>query len=339
LWFYGSFFEGIRVALQVVGLLCLPKEDFMNERMKVLIAHDGSTNANAILDDLWIAGLPRSVDATVITVAEMWLPAPAGFAKIEENVVEGFPFDMAKIHSMTSHVCDSIKSDFPDWTVRPEIYIGSPAREILAKAERWKPDLIVLGSRGQSALSRFIFGSVAQKVASETKASVRISRVKPKTCCYSLKMIIGVDGSDGANAAVEAVASRSWPTGSQVRLFTAVDSLPMVEAGLRLATLPSGVKILEKTKSVLSYVRYVQKTLKENLEPRLRSAGLSVSYVVREGDPRQTLLDEAERWEADCILVGSRGFGHFKRILLGSVSTAIVARAHCSVEVVRNGKD
>ena len=46
-------------------------------------------------------------------------------------------------------------------------------------------------------------------------------------------------------------------------------------------------------------------------------------------------LEEAERWGADCIFLGAKGHSRFERLLLGSVSTAVSARAHCSVEVVR----
>jgi len=67
----------------------------------------------------------------------------------------------------------------------------------------------------------------------------------------------------------------------------------------------------------------------------LRTRGLTVSSVIKEGDPKHVLLDEAERWGADCIFVGARGLSRVERFLLGSVSAAVAARAHCSVEIVR----
>jgi len=67
----------------------------------------------------------------------------------------------------------------------------------------------------------------------------------------------------------------------------------------------------------------------------LRAAGLNVSPLVTGGDPRKILLEDAERLRADCIFVGARGVRGIERLLLGSVSTAIAARARCSVEVVR----
>ena len=50
------------------------------------------------------------------------------------------------------------------------------------------------------------------------------------------------------------------------------------------------------------------------------------------------LMEEARKWEADSIFVGSRNFSSgFERFRLGSVSTALVTSAPCSVEVVRPG--
>ena len=78
----------------------------------------------------------------------------------------------------------------------------------------------------------------------------------------------------------------------------------------------------------------MSKTLEAMAAP-LRTRGLTVSSVIREGDPKHVLLDEAEHWGADCLFVGARGLSRVERFLLGSVSAAVAARAHCSVEVVR----
>jgi nucleotide-binding universal stress UspA family protein len=56
---------------------------------------------------------------------------------------------------------------------------------------------------------------------------------------------------------------------------------------------------------------------------------------LKKGDPKQILIEEAESWQADSIFVGAKGMRGIERLLLGSVSAAVAARAHCSVEVVR----
>ena len=75
----------------------------------------------------------------------------------------------------------------------------------------------------------------------------------------------------------------------------------------------------------------------EGAAEKLGSAGLKVSIVVGEREPKALLCSEADKLMADCIFVGARGMGRLERFLIGSVSSAVAARAHCSVEVVRAG--
>jgi nucleotide-binding universal stress UspA family protein len=61
----------------------------------------------------------------------------------------------------------------------------------------------------------------------------------------------------------------------------------------------------------------------------------SVTMALPMGSPKQTILEQAEGWGADLIVVGSHGYGTWERLLLGSVSLAVASHAHCSVEIVR----
>ena len=70
----------------------------------------------------------------------------------------------------------------------------------------------------------------------------------------------------------------------------------------------------------------------------LRAAGLTVTPQVVGGDPKHVLIDAARQFGADCIFIGAKGHSRLERFLLGSVSTAVAARAHCSVEVVRQAE-
>src|SRR5205085_4508103 len=68
----------------------------------------------------------------------------------------------------------------------------------------------------------------------------------------------------------------------------------------------------------------------------LRESDADATFQIRPGSPKLVLVEEAERWSADCIFVGaSSGGREVQRMLLGSTSSAIAARAFCSVEVVR----
>lgn len=306
--------------------------------MKVLIAYDGSDCANAALADLRWAGLPGNVEAAVISVVESWLllptseayRAPTGTAAQQIAGAEEAHSTSAleAAYAQAQRACERLQHLFPAWQLSAEAAAGSPASTILTRADEWQPDLLVVGSHGHTALGRFFLGSVSQKVVTEAHCSVRVGRGQVERDETPVRIIIGADGSPGAEAAVQAVASRVWPPGSEARIVIAVDSL-------KQTTIPHAELLVRVHELQQQMTERVRKMTVETAE-QLRAAGLSVSSAVREGDPKHILTDDAEAWKADCIFVGARGLSRLERFWLGSVSAAIVARAHCSVEVVRD---
>ncbi len=98
--------------------------------------------------------------------------------------------------------------------------------------------------------------------------------------------------------------------------------------------LPTAAAMIRSTNEKASVVA---RMMVEWAESELRAIGLNVSVAVEKGDPQQVLIEEARKWNADSIFVGGRMFtGAVQRFRLGSVSTALVTKAHCSVEVVRS---
>ena len=69
---------------------------------------------------------------------------------------------------------------------------------------------------------------------------------------------------------------------------------------------------------------------------RQEAPELRVSTEVIEGAPKRVIVEDAERWGADLIIVGSHGFGPVERFLLGSVAEAVAVHAPCSVEIARS---
>lgn len=81
--------------------------------------------------------------------------------------------------------------------------------------------------------------------------------------------------------------------------------------------------------------RKAVESAERKLGARKESAKLKVSTKVAGGSPKQAILDEADAFKADLIVLGSHGGGRIERFLLGSVSLAVVTHAKCSVEIVR----
>jgi nucleotide-binding universal stress UspA family protein len=310
--------------------------------MRVLIAYDGSEGADAAIDDLPRAGLANGVDAIILSVAELWLPPPPSSA----GPAEGFPLytqpglksarervaeTIAKVRSLAEGASARVRAIFPSWKVSTEVSTGSPAWEVINKADKWKPDLVIVGSQGRSALGRLFLGSVSQKILTEARCSVRVGRRPITAGSEPTRVLVGVDGSPGAQAAVQAVAKREWPSGTEISVIAVQDpSVPLALGSLN----PQVTEWIEEAdEGDREWVRKMVDAASEDL----RGAGLNVSSLVKEGDAKKVLVDEAKRLGTDCIFVGSTGFGNrLERFLLGSVSAAVANRAECSVEVVRN---
>jgi nucleotide-binding universal stress UspA family protein len=285
--------------------------------MKILIVYDGSSCADLALEDMRQAGLPRVAEAVVLSVSELWTPVVESAGAGEVRIVGALPVSLEKAESLAQTACERVQSYFPDWTVKAEARLGAPATVIIEKDDEWRPDLIVVGSHGRSALGRFMLGSVSQKVVTEAHCSVRVARGEGSDAEAPARLLIGVDGSPDAEAAITVVATRVWPASSKARVVIALDDV---------------------VSEVIDHIEGGRAWIHETIEAagaRLRAAGLTVSSQIRKGDPKSILPAEAESWGADCIFVGTRGLNRFERFRLGSVSAATAARAHCSVEVVR----
>jgi nucleotide-binding universal stress UspA family protein len=147
-----------------------------------------------------------------------------------------------------------------------------------------------------------------------------------------LRILVGIDGSEEAEMAVCTVAERTWPVGTDIRLVMVLE--PSV-----LTAMNSSSPAADQT--AISTDEEGEDGIKEVLESHLaivrqNPSEIFVSTMFMAGDPKHVLVEEAERWGADCIFIGSRGLNRWERLLLGSVSTAVAARAHCPVEVVRS---
>lgn len=143
-----------------------------------------------------------------------------------------------------------------------------------------------------------------------------------------MKILLAVDGSEYSAAAVEAVATRPWPSGTTVRVLIAME--PVVPPAAEL-WYDAGGNLERARQEITAHAEQLTVGVVETL----RASGLTAETAVLDGDPRSVIVDEAESWSADLIVIGTHGYTGIKRWLLGSVAHAVVSHAPCSVEVVR----
>jgi len=146
-----------------------------------------------------------------------------------------------------------------------------------------------------------------------------------------MKLLLAVDGSECSGAAVDAVAGRPWPEGSVVKIISAVES-PVVSTPTAWALSQDVYSQLEQAAvdKAKTAVREASDRLRTGRAKRLKILAETVS-----GHAEDVILDEAVRWGAELIVLGSHGYRKLQRFLLGSVSQAVASQAPCSVEIVR----
>src|SRR6185369_17243696 len=204
------------------------------EKMKILLAYDGSECAEIALTDLQRAGLPEEAEVVVMSLADLFVPPPD---ESDSTAPAYVPEEIRHAHEHAQHMLEQsevlakraseqIKSVFPGWTISHKAEADSPAWALIRKADEWKPDLIVMGARGHSVFGgRLILGSISQRVLYEARCSVRIARASENSVDKPVRLVVGVDNSPDSNAAVDAVCNRHWPKGTEVDLLVVVDTV------------------------------------------------------------------------------------------------------------------
>ena len=146
-----------------------------------------------------------------------------------------------------------------------------------------------------------------------------------------MKILLAIDESEYSTAAVREVAKRPWPKGTTVRVLTVAEPFPQV-------AMEPWYGARESLEQIDQQVQKRARELTKKTADSLKKKGFKVDTAVRQGDPRSEIVDEAEKWKADLIVMGSHGYTGIKRLLLGSVAASVVSHAPCSVEVIKQKK-
>lgn len=294
--------------------------------MKILFATDGSPEADRAKD--FVGSLPLAPGSDIIVVSVLARKQPENVEP--EARVEGSDerpseirtakdiADRAAYHLARAGVCTA-----------SEVISGHPAESVCRVAEERGVDVVVVGSRGRSALARFLLGSVSYRVAKHAASPVLI--VKPPAKPIE-RVLIGVDGSEDSRRAVAFLKRHPISAESSITVAhvihvpspafgTGKGYYETAELGgelgkLRDAAEVEGKRILEEVSGTLRGFH-------------------KVDTVVTAGVPAQRLIDLARETTADLLVVGSRGLTGVERFLMGSVSLRVCQHAPCSVLVVR----
>ncbi len=275
--------------------------------MKLLIPVDGSTASNAALDFLAsrVEGLGACPELRLLHV-QFPIPLRAARAAGRELVRS---FHQAEAKAVLDPAMQRLAA--AGLKAKAQFVVGNPGEVVSQTATQGHADLVVMGSRGQTALKALLFGSVTQAVLAASTAPLLVLRGGPPPRAASLRVVIAVDGSRHGLAAVRAALALRTLFGPapQFRILNVVDGQADA-AGFDAATAPA-LALFAKAKVESELVR---------LEGR-NAGDLIVKYLGAQ--------------PADLMVMGSHGRSAFKAVLLGSVATRVAARCKLPLLIVR----
>jgi nucleotide-binding universal stress UspA family protein len=210
--------------------------------------------------------------------------------------------------------------------VQTRVELGSPAAVIIRESA--EVDLVVLGSRGRGDVATAVLGSVMVTVTSHAKCPVVV--VRPGVMAHldeNHAVVVGIDGSHHSVHAVAFAADMASRAGAPLVVLSAWH-LPLSDSlGVAWSLTGTGDNRIRAEALAREPVDgMVQKV-------RATHPQVLVTGRVVEGDAGAVLAQASRR--SGLVVVGSRGVGGFRGLLLGSVSHHVVHDATCPVAVVR----
>ncbi len=274
----------------------------------VIAAHAGDGPS---MDGLALARLVAGVSGARLLIAHVAGPRQAA----AERLLEGLGRESAPELQVETRLveCTSVPRALHD----------------LAEAER--ADLIVLGSSRHGRAGRVLTGSVAQRLIQGAPCAVAVAPrgFSALNLTYLHRLAVGFDGSPESEVALRQAAAVAGAAGARLRLLAAVE--PVVIPAF--VNVPAG-------DAYAQLIRARRELLERQVEAAAASLPPDVPVETRvvEGTAVDAICKEA-RYGVDLLVVGSRGWGPVRRVLLGSVSSRLLHVAPCPVLVVPRTAD
>jgi nucleotide-binding universal stress UspA family protein len=214
-------------------------------------------------------------------------------------------------------------NDQPQLNIRTEVLDGDVASAIVDAARAEQVDLIVMSTHGYSGLTRWVLGSVTEKVLRSAPCPVMAIRAARRL----QRSLITLDGSPLAERAIEPGLSLAQSLKIEVTLLRCV---PYIATNGELDEHERGLS------------RRLQEDLiseaKEYLQARSASSAhsdLAIKTAVQIGSPADSILEYIETYGIDLIVMATHGRTGLKRWVYGSVTAKVLRSVSCSLLVIR----
>ncbi len=151
-----------------------------------------------------------------------------------------------------------------------------------------------------------------------------------------MKILLATDGTKYGDAAANMLMNFKLTDGDEIKIVSVVDMALPLSVDIYGGYLPDTTEI---EKAARENAEKVLETTTANVRKAFGGKHPSISSDVLFGSPDSRIVETAEEYGADLIILGSHGYKRWERLLLGSVSNSVVHHAHCSVLVVRTAEE
>lgn len=198
------------------------------------------------------------------------------------------------------------------------VRFGDAANAILEEVVDCDASMLVMGRRGLGGFKSLLLGSVSDQCAGHSKCPVVITPADASD--YTGPIVVGIDGSEGSNEAVEWAADLAASTNQSLLLTTCWDLSPQAYAYESL------------TKELENAVAQDVDSAKQLVAAK--AASVAVETAILRGNTARELTELAKARKASLLVVGSRGYGGFRSLVLGSVARQTLHHSSTPVVVV-----
>jgi nucleotide-binding universal stress UspA family protein len=218
----------------------------------------------------------------------------------------------------------ALSTRWPDAQI--DVVDETPVEGILAEAEAFRADVIVLGWRGHGAARRVLMGSVSRGVVRGATCAVLVVRRHKRV----RKIVVGVDGSPGARSALAFVGRLAPPRDGFITLVSTIELMTLPSRRV-----PSAVAIAHEVRRLNATRTEKARTDLNRAAAELKRGGWRTRTRLLHGEPLRDLLSAAAASHAQLLVVGARGTSGVRHVLLGSVAEGALNRSPVAVLVAR----
>ena len=279
----------------------------MKNKLKVLLATDFSRNSRISLHNLKFIKEKIQLNISFIhVIASFW----------KDWLVSGM-YKKEAAQRLKSWQQEIIGESKPKNLF---VGIGNRADTILSKAQELKVDLIVLGGKDTQSKGRYKSGTTVENVVRNAKQSVLVCKNEKIS-----KILCGIDGSASSAKALEWAIELAHRFNVKLTILFVISKISTSALGM-------------EEKEILQDEANIEKENTYKIEQFLKKfdfSTLDVDKQYRWGVPAHVLLDAAEDFEYDMIVIGAKGHSRLHHVLMGSTAEKILRFSPCSLMVVR----